>query len=131
MLVTMQETTSEMNKMKRYSSVPPTSSMLKLSRGDHLQERIRNWLSPPDSSKIHNIARTVHYGGTFTWFTKRSIFEGWKTNSSLLYIHGKNAYISDIPSLTTTDDLPGSDFIVGSGKSILWYVLRHSNCPTC
>ena len=73
---TMQETTSEINKMKRYSSVPPTSSMLKLSLGDHLQERIRNWLSPPDSSKNHNIARAVHYGGTSTWFTKKGYLWG-------------------------------------------------------
>ena len=68
--------------------------MLKLSSGDDLQERIRNWLSPPDSSRTHNIARKAHYDGTSTWFTEGSTFEEWKANGSLLYIHGKRAYIS-------------------------------------
>ncbi|KAH9962532.1 hypothetical protein BGW80DRAFT_1255584 [Lactifluus volemus] len=80
-LVTAQETTIEMNKMKR----------------DQLQKDIRMWLSPPDPSTNHNIARTAHHNGTAAWFIQSETFHKWKSSGALLCIHG----------------------IPGSGKSVL------------
>ncbi|KAH9964684.1 hypothetical protein BGW80DRAFT_1447977 [Lactifluus volemus] len=80
-LVTTHETTIEMNKMKR----------------DQLQKDIRMWLTPPDPSTNHNIARTAHHNGTAAWFIQSETFQKWKTSGSLLWIHG----------------------IPGSGKSVL------------
>jgi hypothetical protein len=57
--------------------------------GDQVQEKIRYWLSPPDPSTNHNIARRDHHDGTATWFTQGRTFEQWKAVGSLLWIHGK------------------------------------------
>ncbi|KAI0271193.1 hypothetical protein BGY98DRAFT_1100336 [Russula aff. rugulosa BPL654] len=51
--------------------------------------KLQNWLSPPDSSTNHNIARKAHHKGTTSWFFQGGIFEEWKRSSSLLWIHGK------------------------------------------
>jgi len=92
-LVMIQETTSEINKMKRHS----------------LQKDIRSWLSPPDPSKNHNIARRAQHDGTAEWFTQGSTFEEWKATGSLLWIHGKP----------------------GSGKSILCSTIIHEIKTKC
>ena len=59
--------------------------------GDKLLHDIRNWLSPPDPWKNHNIARDSRHEGTATWFVQGDIFSEWKSSgpSSLLWIHGK------------------------------------------
>jgi hypothetical protein len=59
--------------------------------GDKLQQDVRNWLSPPDPSKNHIIARESHQKGTASWFADGDLFSEWKTSgpSSLLWIHGK------------------------------------------
>ncbi|KAH9021028.1 hypothetical protein EDB84DRAFT_548951 [Lactarius hengduanensis] len=81
-LVTMQEVANEINKMKR----------------NQLQKDARNWISPPDPSKNHIIARRIHSGESAVWFTRGPIFDKWNLVGGLLWIHGKP----------------------GSGKSILW-----------
>jgi hypothetical protein len=53
-----------------------------------LREKLQKWLSPPDPSTNHNIARKAHHNGTASWFFKGSIFKQWKS-SPLLWIHGK------------------------------------------
>ena len=62
-----------------------------------LQLDLRRWLSPPDFSKNHNIARDVHYEGTASWFFQSEIFKEWTTTPSLLWIHGKRKFL---PSVT-------------------------------
>jgi len=56
-----------------------------------LQEKLQKWLSPPDPSTNHNIARKAHHNGTASWFFKGSIFKQWKS-SPLLWIHGKRTF---------------------------------------
>jgi len=68
---------------------------------NQLREKLRRWLSPPDPSTNHNIARKVHHEGTSTWFFQGGMFQDWKSSPSLLWIHGKP----------------------GSGKSVLWFVI--------
>ncbi|KAI0268002.1 hypothetical protein BGY98DRAFT_1180547, partial [Russula aff. rugulosa BPL654] len=54
-----------------------------------LRKELQNWLSPPDPSTNHNIARKAHHKGTTSWFFGGGIFEEWKRSSSLLWVHGK------------------------------------------
>ncbi len=71
--------------------------------GHHLQKDIRSWLSPPDPSKNHNIARGAQHDGTAEWFTQGSTFEAWKATGSLLWIHGKRASLSYLKSMAFVD----------------------------
>jgi hypothetical protein len=83
-LVTLQETANEINKMKR----------------DHLQEKVRSWLSPPDPSKNHITSRGAHHGGTAKWFTQSNTFGEWNEKGPLLWVHGKRTsfpYLASIP----------------------------------
>ena len=52
------------------------------------REKLEKWLSPPDPSTNHNIARKAHHKGTASWFFQGSIFKQWKS-SYLMWIHGK------------------------------------------
>jgi hypothetical protein len=54
---------------------------------------LQQWLSPPDPSTSHNVARKAHLKGTASWFFQGSIFEQWKSSSSLLWIHGKRTIL--------------------------------------
>ena len=61
----------------------------KMSRQD-----LRNWLSPPDPSTNHNTAHSAQHEGTATWFFDGGIYKEWKSNPSLLWIHGKRMSLS-------------------------------------
>ena len=54
-----------------------------------LRRDLQRWLSPPDPSTNHNIARKAHYKGTATWFFEGSMFEEWMSSATLLWVHGK------------------------------------------
>jgi hypothetical protein len=58
-----------------------------------LREKLQKWLSPPNPSTNHNIARKAHHKGTASWFFQGSIFEQWKSSPSLLWIHGKRTFL--------------------------------------
>jgi hypothetical protein len=57
--------------------------------GKQIRQDLRRWLSPPDSSINHNVARKAHYKGTASWFFQGGIFNKWRSSPSLLWIHGK------------------------------------------
>jgi hypothetical protein len=59
--------------------------------GDEFQRCIQWWLSPPDSSKIYNIAYGSRHSGTGSWFIQGDTLSEWKESGrgSLLWIHGK------------------------------------------
>jgi hypothetical protein len=120
----MQETANDINKIKR-KSLRVTCETSRLNRlyltGDQLQRDIRSWLSPPDPSGDHNGARRYYHDGTATWFTHGSIFEGWKTTGTLLWIHGKRK-CSPTFTLALADVCLLYYFVAGSGKTVLWYV---------
>ena len=59
--------------------------------GNHLRDSIFRWLSPPDQSTNHFIARKFRHNGTAQWFFEGSIFKKWKSTGSFLWIHGKRA----------------------------------------
>jgi hypothetical protein len=83
-----------------------------------LREKSKQWLSPPDPSTNHIIARKAHHKGTASWFFQGSIFEEWKSSPSLLWIHGKRTFFSSL--LLYIPLIP--IFVAGSGKSVLWFV---------
>ena len=56
---------------------------------DQVRKNIHKWLSPPDPSTNHNIARGTQYKKAATWFFQGSIFREWKSTPSLLWIYGK------------------------------------------
>ena len=57
--------------------------------GNRFQKDVRSWLSPPDQSTNHNIARDNHLDGTTSWFIQGGTFKEWKEKGSLLWIYGK------------------------------------------
>ena len=90
MLVTMQEVANEINKMKRKSH-RHSSHLWRVnhSPGNQLQKDARSWISPPDPSKNHVIARRIHSGESAVWFTEGCTFKQWDLTGGLLWIHGK------------------------------------------
>lgn len=93
--VLIQQLASDINKSKRayYFCAISGRECYNYVVGDQLQETFRRWLSPPDPSDNHNIARKAHYKGSAEWFVHGNIFSEWKrTTSSLLWIHGKRGY---------------------------------------
>src|SRR6267142_2982319 len=72
-----------------YSSTVPSSSIrADTPAGNQMQEKLRTWLSPPDSSINHNHACKTQHDGTATWFIHGTKFREWKNNGSLLWING-------------------------------------------
>ena len=66
---------------------------------NRLQQGLRRWLSPQDSSTNHNIACNAHYKGTTTWFFEGTTYNEWKSTGpeSLLWIHGKRVPCPILP----------------------------------
>ena len=87
----MQEVASEINQMKRVLSYPAfvTVKSEPFPTGDQFQKDARGWISPPDPSKNHVIARRSYQGESAVWFTGGSIFNKWSVEGGLLWIHGK------------------------------------------
>src|SRR5579863_6269209 len=72
--VVMQQTANDVDKVKCLSSLRLVNSSCRafcIFAGNQLREGIYKWLSPPDPSTNHNIARDTHHKRAATWF-----FEG-------------------------------------------------------
>jgi hypothetical protein len=63
---------------------------------NQLRQDLRRWLSPPDPSTNHNIARNARHKGTATWLIGGNMYNEWKStgSESLLWIHGKRVPLS-------------------------------------
>jgi hypothetical protein len=90
--------------------------------GNQLRDSLLRWLSPPNPSVNHNIARKAHHDGTTQWFFEGSIFNRWKSTSSFLWVHGKRVLFL---TFTMRRPLIISHFytVAGSGKSVVWFAL--------
>jgi hypothetical protein len=84
-----------------------------------LQEKVRNWLSPPDPSTNQNTIYEAFQIGTGSWFFKGNVFAEWKATGPILWIHGKRM----CSSAALIRLLPCLGILAGSGKSTLMYVL--------
>ncbi|KAH8986042.1 hypothetical protein EDB86DRAFT_3083079 [Lactarius hatsudake] len=72
---------------------------------NQLRECLRRWITPPDPSTNHNIARDTYHGGTAEWFFQGSIFAEWKSTGSLLWIYGKPGSGKSILCSTVIQDI--------------------------
>ena len=61
--------------------------------GNQLRQDLRKWLSPSDPSINHNIACGAHRKQRADWFFQGSIFTKWKSDGSLLWLHGKRMFL--------------------------------------
>ncbi len=91
--VIMQQAINNVEEVERSS---PTGLLLLCSRsslvsltGKLTRQDLRKWLSPPDPSTNHNIAHRAQHEGTAMWFFECEIYKKWKSNPSLLWVHGK------------------------------------------
>ncbi|KAI0291533.1 hypothetical protein BC826DRAFT_955573 [Russula brevipes] len=109
----MQQTANDVDQVKRTSSpnLVHTRYAGSIFIGTQSRQDLHRWLSPSDPSTNHNIACGSHHEGTAEWFFQGSIFKGWKSTGSLLWLHGKpgsgktiicSAIIHDILSLCDT-----------------------------
>jgi hypothetical protein len=87
-----------------------------------MQRDIRSWLSPPDPSKNYNIACEAHHSGTAEWFIHGDTFEEWKMTGTVLWVHGKRAWLAHLLFVFHVDANRPLDVVAGSGKSVLSYV---------
>ncbi|KAF8504920.1 hypothetical protein F5888DRAFT_813389 [Russula emetica] len=85
-----------------------------------LREKLKNWLSPPNSSTNHNIARKAHHKGTTSWFFQGGIFKEWKRSSSLLWIHGKPGSGKSVLCSGIIEDII-AQHEAGSARAIMTY----------
>ena len=60
---------------------------------DQIKEEIVQWLKPPDPSTNYDMARRIRHKGTAEWFLRGNIFEKWKSEGSLFWVHGMRTFI--------------------------------------
>jgi hypothetical protein len=91
MNIAMQQAASDLNQIKRssYFNLNADHRSLHVLLGNQLRDEIYKWLSPPDPSTNHSIACGTHHKKTAGWFFQGRIYEEWKSNGSLLWVHGK------------------------------------------
>ncbi|KAI0301695.1 hypothetical protein B0F90DRAFT_1717032 [Multifurca ochricompacta] len=82
-----------------------TENKVDEAKRNQLQQDLRKWLSPPDPSTNHNIARASHHSGTASWFFQGSIFKEWKSRGPLLWVHGKPGSGKSILCSTIIQDI--------------------------
>jgi hypothetical protein len=86
----VQQTANDVDEVKRSSSnvISTDYGALPILSGDQMQENFLKWLSPPDPTVNHNIACDSRQERS-NWFLQSKTFEKWKSEGSLLWIHGK------------------------------------------
>ena len=73
------------------ATIPCSSSLAVI--GEELLQKLKEWLSPPDSSTNYIIGLRNHHERTATWFFEDPIFQEWHSTGSLLWIHGKRTFL--------------------------------------
>ncbi|KDR66367.1 hypothetical protein GALMADRAFT_147954, partial [Galerina marginata CBS 339.88] len=62
---------------------------LKIIKDDKLEEKIRKWLSPPDTSRNRNEADEIRQINTCSWFLEGERFRHWEAKPGFFWVHGK------------------------------------------
>ncbi len=84
--------------------------------GDDLQRHVIKWLSPPDYWNNHHSTYKLRHPGSAEWFIQGNTFSEWKSSDvpvSLLWVHGKRAFLPSSYALVETEILV---FQSGRGK---------------
>src|SRR6266702_3388882 len=66
---------------------------LRCHKGSQLRQDLRKWFSPLDPSTNHNIVCGAYHKRTAEWFFQGAKIKKWKSTGSLLWIHGKRAFL--------------------------------------
>ncbi|KAL6402289.1 hypothetical protein AUP68_14761 [Ilyonectria robusta] len=100
-LESMQDTLSHIQ-----STAVETSTNIEEIRSDSHLTRIKQWLSPPDTSTNANYAREIRHHETGTWLLNTPAFKEWKSGSlQHVWLHGMPGSGKTIISTTVLDDL--------------------------
>ncbi|KAF8257304.1 hypothetical protein EI94DRAFT_1818349 [Lactarius quietus] len=98
---------------------------------NQLKQLLRTWLSPADPSTNHNIARTAQHEGTEVWFFQGSIFTQWKSNGSLLWIHGKPGSGKSVICSSVIQDIMAVFEGVSAILAYFYFDFRDLNKQSC
>ncbi|KAK2036581.1 hypothetical protein LZ31DRAFT_615046 [Colletotrichum somersetense] len=80
-----------------------------MSSNNHLQ-KIREWLSPPDTSTNYNLARERRHKGTGLWLLESAAFKEWENGSRKhLWLHGMPGSGKTVLVTTVLDYLARKD----------------------
>ncbi|KAK1983358.1 hypothetical protein LZ30DRAFT_748709 [Colletotrichum cereale] len=83
-----------------------------MSSNSHMQ-KIREWLSPPDTSTNSNIARESRHKGTGLWFLKSAAFKEWERGfRKHLWLHGMPGCGKTVLTTTILDHLAQMDDLI-------------------
>lgn len=92
-----------------HSTAQDTNIIVKDSRIEHQQDKINNWLSPPDPSINYNKALLQRHEGSGQWFLQSAAYSAWrKERNSFLWLHGIPGCGKTILSSAIIDDLAKS-----------------------
>ena len=90
----MQQAANDLDQIKRssYSNlITAHYRTLPILLVDQLRDKIHAWLSPPDPSTNHTTACGTHHKKTAAWFFQGRIYQEWKADGSLIWVHGKRS----------------------------------------
>lgn len=88
------------------STAVETSTNIEEIRSDSHLARIKQWLSPPDTSTNANYARETRHHGTGRWLLNAPAFKEWKLGSRQhIWLYGMPGCGKTIISTTVLDDL--------------------------
>ena len=93
----MQQAANDRDQIKRssYSNlIIADYRTLPVLLGKELRNEMHKWLSPPDPSTNHTIARDTYHKKAAAWFFQGKIYQEWKSKGSLLWVHGKRSSCS-------------------------------------
>jgi hypothetical protein len=89
--------------------------------GEEVLQKLKPWLSPPDPLINYTTGLRNQCEETANWFFRRHIFQEWHSTGSLLWIHGKRAFLETSAVICLSLTIPA--IIAGSGKTILWFAV--------
>jgi hypothetical protein len=92
--IAMQQAAKDLDQIKRssyFNLIGADCTALHIPLGNQLRNEIYKWLSPPDPSTNHAIACDTHHKKEAAWFFQGRIYKEWKSEGSLLWIHGKRS----------------------------------------
>ena len=95
--IAIQRAANDLDQIKRssYSNlINANYRTLPILSGNQLRNEMHKWLSPPDPSMNHTIACDTHHKKEAAWFFQGRIYQEWKSDGSLLWIHGKRSSCS-------------------------------------
>ncbi|KAK1450831.1 hypothetical protein CMEL01_16782 [Colletotrichum melonis] len=100
----------EANQSQHLQTMNETKATVEAIRYDSHVGKVRNWLSPPDTSTNYNHARESRHEGTGSWFINSTGFAEWKLGSRQhLWLYGLPGCGKTVLSTKVLDHLKEMD----------------------